>query len=125
VDGHLLDYGDLVYLPAPLRTFTGARDSGCRAPGCTVRDPRRLEMDHATPFPEGPSNTANTGSLCVGHHQAKTDGRTRIENSAADGSCDWITAWGQHIHIPPQPFLHDPADEPPPEPPPPVDIPPF
>ena len=40
VDGHLLDYGDLTYLPAPLRTYVLARDGGCRAPGCTSRAPR-------------------------------------------------------------------------------------
>ena len=54
VDGHLLDYGTLTYLPAPLRTYVLARDGGCRAPGCTSRDPRRMQMDHATPFPDGP-----------------------------------------------------------------------
>ena len=125
IKGHLLDYGRTAYLPEPLRTYTGARDSGCRAPGCTVRDPRRLQMDHAIPFPEGASDPANTGCLCVGHHQAKTDGRTRIDNSAADGSADWITGWGQRIRIPARPFLHDPVDDPPPEPPSPEEPPPF
>jgi hypothetical protein len=123
--GRLLDYGRTTYLPAPLRTFVLARDGGCRAPGCTVREPRRLQMDHAVPFPEGPSDPTNTGCLCVGHHQAKTDGRVSIDNSRADGSCDWITAWGQRVHIPPRPFLHGPIEDPPPEPPPPEDIPPF
>jgi hypothetical protein len=123
--GHLLDYGRTTYLPAPLRTYVLARDGGCRAPGCTVRDPRRLQMDHAVSFPEGPSDRANGGCVCTANHQVKTAGLSRIENSQADGSCDWITAWGQRIHIPARPFLHDPADDPPPEPPPPEDIPPF
>jgi hypothetical protein len=123
--GHLLDYGRVTYLPAPLRTYVMARDGGCRAPGCTVRDPRRLQMDHAVAFPEGPSDRANSGCACIADHQVKTAGHTRIESSRADGSCDWITAWGQRIHIRARPFLHDPADDPPPEPPPPDDIPPF
>jgi hypothetical protein len=123
--GHLLDYGRTTYLPAPLRTYVMARDGGCRAPGCTVRDPRRLQMDHAISFPEGPSDRANGGCVCIANHQVKTAGLSRIENSNADGSCDWITAWGQRIHIPARPFLHDPADHPPPEPPPPEDVPPF
>jgi hypothetical protein len=123
--GHLLDYGRTTYLPAPLRTYVMARDGGCRAPGCTVRDPRRLQLDHAIAFPEGPSNPGNTGCLCIPHHQAKTAALARIENSQTDGSCDWISARGERIHIPARPFLHDPADHPPPEPPPPQDIPPF
>jgi hypothetical protein len=125
VDGHLLDYGDQTYLPAPLRTYVLARDGGCRAPGCTSRDPRRLQMDHAIPFPDGPSDTANTGGACLADHQNKTAGHARIENSAADGSCTWVTAWGQRIHIPARPFLHDPADHPDPDPPPELDEPPF
>jgi hypothetical protein len=123
--GHLLDYGRMTYLPAPLRTFVLARDGGCRAPGCIVRDPRRLQMDHVIPFPDGPSDPANTGCLCLPHHQTKTAGLARIENSNADGSADWITTAGQRIHIPARPFLHDPTDHPPPQPPPPEDIPPF
>jgi hypothetical protein len=125
VDGHLLDYGDQTYLPAPLRTYVLARDGGCRAPGCTSRDPRKLQMDHAIPFPDGPSDTANTGGACLADHQLKTGGHARIENSASDGSCDWVTAWGQRIHIPARPFLHDPADHPDPDPPPELDDPPF
>jgi hypothetical protein len=57
----------------------------------------------------------------------KTARLAHIHHSAADGSGDWITAWGQHIRIPPRPFLHDPADQPPaqdPDPPP-LDDPPF
>jgi hypothetical protein len=125
VDGHLLDYGNQTYLPAPLRTYVLARDGGCRAPGCTHRDPRRLQMDHADPYPDGHSSATNTGAVCVPDHQLKTGGHAHIENSAADGSCDWITAWGQRIHIPARPFLYDPADHPDPDPPPELDDPPF
>jgi hypothetical protein len=124
VTGHLLDYGRTTYLPAPLRTFTRERDRGCRAPGCHSSSPGTTQMDHAIPFPEGPSDTANTGGLCLPMHQLKTSGYLHIENSAADGSCDWVTTWGLRVHIPARPFLHDPADHPP-EPPPPHDPPPF
>jgi hypothetical protein len=61
----------------------------------------------------GPSDTTNTGGICLPDHQLKTNGLTHITNSTADGSCDWITAWGTRIHLPPRPFLHDPADHPP------------
>ncbi len=127
VTGHLLDYGRETYLPAPLRRYIGARDGGCRAPGCGTTNPARLQLDHADPFPDGPSDTANTGDLCASPcHQLKTAGHVDIVDGRADGSCTWVTAWGQRVQIPPRPFLIDPADlEPPPEPPPPPEVPPF
>ncbi|MFN8167992.1 MAG: DUF222 domain-containing protein [Candidatus Nanopelagicales bacterium] len=126
VTGHLLDYGRLTYLPAPLRTYVLARDGGCRAPGCHSEKPSKCEMDHAVEYPHGPSTPANTGGKCRPTHQLKTAGYAHIENSQADGSCDWVTAWGQRVHIPARPFLHDPTDHPPEPPPPePCDPPPF
>jgi hypothetical protein len=126
VTGHLLDYGRTTYLPAPLRTYVMARDDDCRAPGCHSRAPSNAQMDHAIPFPDGPSDTANAGGACLATHQLKTAGYLHIENSAADGSCDWVTAWGQRVHIPARPFLHDPADHAVRQPdPPPYDPPPF
>ena len=125
VDGHLLDYGTLTYLPAPLRTYVLARDGGCRAPGCTSRDPRRLQMDHATPFPDGASDTGQHRRHLHLRPPEQDRGFARIENSKPDGSCDWVTAWGQRVHIPASPFLHDPADIPDPDPPPPLEEPPF
>ncbi|HET7902111.1 MAG TPA: HNH endonuclease signature motif containing protein, partial [Candidatus Nanopelagicales bacterium] len=112
VTGHLLDYGREQYLPDKLRDYILARDH-CRAPGCTVRALSRLEMDHAIPFPQGPTSAANTGGLCRSHHQHKTAGLVDIEDSAADGSATWVTGWGQRITLAPRPFLHDPADRPP------------
>ncbi len=126
VDGHLLDYGDQTYLPDPLRTYVLARDGGCRVPGCTTRDPRRHADGPRRPVPRRARPTPPTPAACASaHHQLKTSGYLHIENSAADGSCDWVTAWGQRIHIPARPFLHDPADDQDPDPPPPLEEPPF
>jgi hypothetical protein len=127
VTGHLLDYGRETYLPEPLRTYVLARDGGCRSPRCTTRSAHRLQMDHALPFPDGPSSATNTGSLCTRCHQLKTAGRADIHDPAPDGSCTWRTAWGQSIHIPPRAFLTEPEAEPdpPPTPPQPDDPPPF
>ena len=108
VDGHLLDFGTRTYLPDRLRRYVLARDGGCRRPGCTTRASSRLQMDHALPFPAGPSDAANCGTLCVACHQVKTAGRAYLLDSAADGSATWATAWGQRIHIPPRPALGDP-----------------
>ena len=124
VDGHVLDFGRTVYLPDRLRAYVFARDRGCRAPGCTNRAASRLQMDHALPFPIGPSSAGNCGALCTTCHQLKTDGHTDITDSTADGSCTWLTAWGQTIHVPAHAVLADP--DPPPEPePPPLEPPPF
>ncbi|MBI1378912.1 MAG: DUF222 domain-containing protein, partial [Frankiales bacterium] len=108
VDGHLLDYGTRQYLPAALREHVLHRDPVCRRPGCTRR---AQEMDHALPFPEGSSDTANCGGLCSRCHQVKTAGHATIEDSAPDGSGTWVTRWRQRIRIPAQPVL-----EPPPRP---------
>ena len=111
VDGHLLDFGTTSYLPGPLRRYVLARDGGCRSPVCTVTSPRRIQLDHARPYPAGPSSTANTGGLCGTDHQLKTAGHLTITDSGPDGTCTWTTALGQTRHIPPRPFLHDPHDE--------------
>ncbi len=109
VTGHLLDYGRDQYLPDKLRDYILARDH-CRGPGCTTRSPKRLQMDHALPFPDGETSAGNCGGCCNRHHPLKTAGYLDIENSNTDGSATFLTAWGQKISIPPRPFLHDPAD---------------
>jgi hypothetical protein len=125
VDGHLLDYGRTQYLPDKLRRFTFARDGGCRTPYCTVHAECRLQLEHADEWPEGGSSAANTGAHCITDHQLKTAGYADIIDSQADGSCTWLTAWGQSIHVPPRPVLADP-DPPPDDPaPPPLEPPPF
>jgi hypothetical protein len=134
VTGHLLDYGTTTYLPAPLRSYVLARDGGCRAPGCTTRAPGRVQLDHATPYPTGPSDPANTGALCTTCHQLKTDRWADITDGQPDGSATWHTAFGQTITIPPRRYLlgTDPDDPPEPTDPdtdtapsPPDDPPPF
>jgi hypothetical protein len=112
VTGHLLDYGRAAYCPEPLRRFVLARDQKCRRPGCSTTAMSRLQMDHATPFPDGPTDTANCGALCVRCHQLKTAGYATIHDSAADGSMTWLTAFGHRIHVPPRPVL-EPDDDPP------------
>src|SRR4029079_4680858 len=125
--GHLLDYGRTTYLPDRLRRYVLARDGECRSPGCGTRATTRLQLDHATPFPDGPSDTANTGALCTTCHQLKTAGHTDITDSHPDESCTCTTAWGQSIHVPPRSVLPVDPDPPPddPAPPTPHDPPPF
>ncbi len=110
VTGHLLDYGTEQYLPDALRRFVVARDRYCRIPGCPTKAATRLQMDHATAFPDGPTSAANCGSLCVRHHQLKTAGHLHLTGSDTDGSATLTTRWGQRVEIPPRAFLHDPQD---------------
>ena len=121
VDGHLLDYGRTTHLPEKLRRFVLARDGACRTPHCTNRAESRMQMDHALEFPTGPSDTHNCGAdqdgLPVG-----LDGPTFVDitDSRSDGSCTWVTAWGQSIHVPPRSVLPSDPDPPPAEPEPPT-----
>ena len=108
VDGHLLDYGRRTYLPEPLRAFVLERDRTCRNPWCD-QPATRCQLDHATEFPDGPSNTTNTGPLCGDCHRIKTDHAAVLDHSTADGSATWRTAWGQTVPIPPTRYLDDGA----------------
>jgi hypothetical protein len=127
VTGHLLDYGREVYLPDRLRAYVLARDGGCHTPGCSNRAVSRLQMDHAIPFPDGPSDAANCRARCATCHQLKTAGYAEVLDSRPDGSSTWRTAWGQVVRVPPRPVLEAPGRAPtpphgvadPPGPPPP------
>jgi hypothetical protein len=110
VTGHLIDHGRRVYLPEDLRRYLIARDGGCIGPVCTTR--HRVQMEHAIPFPHGPSNTTNCRMWCITEHQLKTDGHLGITDLKPDGSATWTTRYGQRIHIPPRPFLDTPAAPP-------------
>jgi len=128
VDGHLLDYGTKAYLPGKLRRFVFARDGGCRTPGCTTKAESHMQLEHAEEFPAGRSSACNCGCHCRTCHQLKTVGYADVIDSKADGSCTWVTAWGQRIYVPPRSVL-PPEPEPPPltepEPEIPDDPPPF
>jgi hypothetical protein len=105
VDGHTLDYGDLTYIPSAVRRHCFARDRGCRAPNCTRRHARFLQLDHADEYPHGPSSSANCGALCTRCHQQKTAGLLDITDSRADGTATFTTPWGQTVRIPARPYL--------------------
>ena len=104
VHGHLLDFGRRVYLPDSLRAFVLERDQVCRNPWCD-QPAMRGQLDHAVEFPDGPSDTANTGALCVDCHRLKTARLAFLDRSAADGSVIWRTAWGQTVRVAPRPVL--------------------
>jgi Domain of unknown function (DUF222) len=110
VTGHLLDYGRRTYLPQPLTDYITARDGVCTVPYCE-RKATRCQVDHRMPFPQGPSNTENTGLLCDRHHPLKTAGLARISDSRSDGAMTWTTPWGQTVRAGPHPYLDNPAPD--------------
>lgn len=113
VDGHLLDYGTRVYLPQALRAFVAARDGTCRSPGCG-QPAARCQLDHVTPFPDGPSSTANGRMACKRDHDLKTRGAITVHADDPDGSTTWRTRHGQRGTTEPRPYLNHPDDDTPP-----------
>jgi Tfp pilus assembly protein FimT len=110
VTGHLLDYGNRTYLPAPLKNFIAARDGTCRSPGCG-QPAARSQLDHIEPYPTGPSNTHNTHSLCKRDHDSKTAGDFRVIEHDSSGRMSWRTRDGQQGVLGPRPYLGDPVDQ--------------
>jgi len=56
---------------AALEAFVRMRDLTCRFPGCDV-PAQSCDIDHAAPWPCGPTHAANCRLLCRKHHLLKT-----------------------------------------------------
>ena len=106
VTGSLVDRGARSYTPnADLVAWLAARDGGCRFPGCVARA-TLCDVDHADDFVDGgDTDLANTGLLCRRHHNRKTHGGWRIEESARDGSCVFVAPDGTRHHHRPPPLI--------------------
>jgi hypothetical protein len=64
--------GSQGYVPsAALARLIRAREPRCRFPGCH-QPATRCDLDHAVPWPHGPTAPANLGPLCRRHHNLKT-----------------------------------------------------
>lgn len=104
--GHVLETGTKRYrLSESEREFILLRDRTCRHPGCN-QPARRCEVDHAVPFDDGGASRAdNLGALCTRHHLEKTHAGWNIEDSAADGSCTFVSPLGRRYRHEPQAAL--------------------
>jgi hypothetical protein len=94
VSGALLDHGRTTYTPpAALADFVRARDVYCRRPGCGQRA-ATADLDHAVPWPDGPTSAANLYAYCRHDHLVKTfaPGWSVAPNS--DGTLTWTTPTG-------------------------------
>jgi hypothetical protein len=68
----VLDVGTTRYRPpARLARHVRLRDLTCRWPGCNVHA-ENCDLDHTTPYPQGPSADHNLVLLCRRHHRLKT-----------------------------------------------------
>ena len=71
------------YVPsASLARVVRAREPHCRFPGC--RQPAgRCDLDHAVPWPTGPTTAENLGPLCRRHHNLKTHTPWNLDPTAS------------------------------------------
>jgi hypothetical protein len=71
-DGTVVKTSTDGYRPsAALARLVRAREPYCRMPGC-ARPADQCDLDHAVPWPAGPTTASNLGPLCRRHHQLKT-----------------------------------------------------
>ena len=125
--GALVDYGKNTYKASGLlRKWRETEDQHCTHPGCT-RPSIRCDVDHTIDFHAGGRTTrANTKLRCRRHHNAKTLGGWRIENTdPVGGSYDVVSPTGRRYRHhpvrlmpepppPPRPATTPPDHEPPP-----------
>jgi hypothetical protein len=112
ITGQILDLGHTKYEPSrKLREFIHARDPKCTYPGCN-HQARRSQLDHITPWPQGPTDRSNLHPLCVHHHNLKTHGNWQVTRDHDSGETTWtsprgLTAKAPHPYTPmpdPPPF---------------------
>ncbi|MDE9364103.1 HNH endonuclease signature motif containing protein [Luteipulveratus sp. YIM 133132] len=102
ITGAVIDAASTYRPPAPMRRLVQARDQRCRAPGCE-HPAVECDLDHDTRWRPGAQNVAdgathpdNLHALHRAHHQAKTRGWWRSEQSD-DGDVIWQTLTGSAI----------------------------
>ncbi len=108
--GTLMESVSTAYRPSKAVTeFVTTRDGTCRMWGCT-RPARRCDIDHARPWPHGPTTPTNLGGLCRRHHRLKQHHRWTYHLDP-DGTATWTSPNGTTRTTPP-----DHAAPPPPTP---------
>jgi hypothetical protein len=67
------------YTPSrKLQHLVRARSGTCTAPGCQAQAVH-ADLDHTTPYPEGPTDECNLGPKCRTHHRAKQTPGWKVE----------------------------------------------
>jgi hypothetical protein len=89
---------------AELDRFLRARDRRCRQPGCRNRVPHAGELDHDTPWPDGPTSASNMNGFCIGHHRGKHQAPGWTYDLTPDGTLTVTTPTGLTATTDPPPF---------------------
>ena len=79
---------------AALERFIRCRDMTCRFPGCD-RPAEFCDVDHAVPWPLGPTHPSNLRCLCRKHHLLKTFWTAWSDQQRPDGTITWTAPSGQ------------------------------
>ncbi len=92
------------YVPsAGLDGFVRARDRRCRFPGCRTQA-ARCDLDHAVPWPGGPTAAANLTSLCRHHHRLRHQAPGWTMRRLPDGGLAWTLPGGRQLTTYPMPY---------------------
>ncbi len=88
--GRVAVTGSRTYAPSvELARLIRARESHCRMPGC-ARRAELCDLDHTTPYPQGPTTASNLGPLCRAHHNLKTHHGYSLANDPTAEGQRWI-----------------------------------
>jgi hypothetical protein len=110
VTGAALDLSTRRYRPTrAMADLVAARDGMCRGPGCTV-PAERCDVDHDTPWPNGPTAIVNLSRKHRRHHNHKTRG-TWTATTTDDGAITWRTRAKRRYTTYPRDY-HDPLAKP-------------
>ena len=100
--GTLMESVTTAYRPPKAVTdFVTTRDGTCRMWGCN-RPATTCDLDHARPWPNGPTTPTNLAGLCRRHHRLKQRRRWTY-HLAPDGTATWTSPTRHHTHHPARP----------------------
>lgn len=101
--GQLTDIGTRRYRPPDaIRRRVVMRDGTCRFPYCT-HPATGSDLDHAIPYPEGPTAVTNLHAVSRRHHRAKTQGRWQVSLDPDTATTTWTSPLGRTYRTrPPQ-----------------------
>ncbi|WP_336030036.1 HNH endonuclease signature motif containing protein [Geodermatophilus sp. FMUSA9-8] len=89
---------------AALDRHVRARDRRCRFPGCRRPVPKKGELDHATPWPLGPTSAGNLTGFCTGHHRGKHQAPGWRHDLQPEGTLTVTTPSGLTASTEPPPY---------------------
>ena len=95
--------------PKDVRGFVANRDGTCRMWGCS-RPALACDVDHARPWPSGPTSPRNLAGLCRRHHRLKQRRRWQYRLHP-DGTVTWTSPSGATRTTRPEHTLWPPSDE--------------